>query len=699
MIRYKKDRDNIATLILDMEAQPLNVINHEIVDAFVPVIQYLKKERSRNALKGVIITSAKRNFLEGGNWEYLYRANDPKEVLTFTNKLKQIFRDIEYPGAPVAAAINGNALGGGFELALACHHRIALDQPKIRLGLPEVSLGLIPGGGGVIRLMWLMGVERAFHLLAQGRTYAPNEALRVGMIDDVANSQKELIEKAKEWLLKSPSKAKPWDTKSKRVNKSSQEILEIIRRLNIELVKEKQMLFPAQHAILNILAESFRLDFDTALSIESRYYTELVCSTTAKNMIRTFGFDRQAIESGEIRPKGFGKFRPKKVGVIGAGLMGSGIATSCAINGLEVVLKDVSRVIAAQGKRIVERNVQELFGKNEIGLEEKNSIINRIQTTESTKDFEDCDLVIEAVFENAAVKQKVTQEAEQYLDEYAFIGSNTLSVPISQLAEASNRPENYVGLHFFHPAQQVPLIEIVKGKKTSSETIARAYDFARAIGKIPIIVRDTWGFYVSRVQNTFILESITMLSEGFPPALIENLGVQVGMPKGGLAFADDLGLPLVLRYEQLAAAHYGNKYIQHPAVAVLNQMIGELNRKGRVNNQGFYEYYENDERKLWQELKHYFPSTKQQYDRTELMERVLFAQVIEAGWCLQEGVIQTTAEANLASVYGWGFPAHKGGVIQFILDYGKAHFLERCQFFEKKYGQRFQIPSFLTKIE
>lgn len=397
--------------------------------------------------------------------------------------------------------------------------------------------------------------------------------------------------------------------------------------------------------------------------------------------------------------KASANFDLRKWGVIGAGLMGSGISTSCAVNGLEVVLKDVSRVIAAQGKRMVERNVQELLDRNEISVEEKKSIINRIQTTENTKDFEDCDLVIEAVFENIAVKQKVTQEAEQYLDEYAFIGSNTLSVPISQLAEAANRPENYVGLHFFHPAQQVPLIEIVKGKKTSEETIARAYDFARAIGKIPIIVKDTWGFYVSRVQNTFILESITMLLEGYAPALIENLGLQVGMPKGGLAFADDLGLPLLLRYEQLAAAHYGNKYIQHPAIVVLNQMIENLNRKGRVNNQGFYEYHENDGRKLWQELKDYFPTTKKEYNRTELMERFLFVQVIEAGWCLQEGVIQTTAEANLASVYGWGFPAHKGGIIQFIWDYGKSNFLERCQFFEKKYGQRFQIPSFLKKIE
>lgn len=700
MIRYKKDTDNVATLTLDMKDRPLNVINHEIVDAFKPVIQFLKKERSRDALRGVIITSAKRNFLEGGDWEYLYESTTPSEIHDFTNKLKNLFRDIEYPGAPVVAAINGTALGAGFEMALACHHRIVLDQPKIRLGLPEVNMGLIPGGGGVIRLMWLMGIEKTFHLLSKGRIYTPKQALRENIIDDLASTKRELMEKAKQWLLESKHHIRPWDNKkSMPPNTASiQQIQTTIRRLNIELVKDKQMHFPAQHAILNILAESYQLDFDTASSIESRYYTELVCSKTAKNMIRAFWFDKNAVESGLSRPKGFGKFRPKKVGVIGAGLMGSGIATSCAINGLDVVLKDVSRIVAAQGKRFVEASLNQMLEANEIAVEDKTTIIDRIKTTETTTDFEDCDLVIEAVFENAKVKRKVTQEAEQHLDEYAFIGSNTLSIPISELAMASNRPDNYIGLHFFHPAQSVPLIEIVKGKKTSDETVARAFDFARAINKIPIVVKDDWGFYVSRVQNTFILESITMLSEGYAPALIENLGIQAGMPKSGLAFADDLGLRMVMRYEQLADEHYGSKYVQHPAVSAIKKMTEELERNGRSNNKGFYEYDESGNRRLWTDLKTHFPTTQTDYDKAELMERLLFVQVIEAGWCLQEKVIQNIAAANLGSIYGWGFPAYKGGIIQYIDDYGKARFFEQCQAFEAKHGQRFQIPKSLRKL-
>ncbi len=700
MIKYKKDTDNVATLILDMKDRSVNMINHEIVDAFVPVIRFLKKERSRNALRGVIITSAKRNFLEDGDWEYLYEADNPKEIYDFTNKLKNLFRDIEYPGAPVVAAINGTALGAGFEIALACHHRIVLDQPKIRIGLPEVNMGLIPGGGGINRLMWMMGIEKTFNLLSKGRIYTPKEALKAGIVDDLASTHRELMDKAKQWVLESKTRIRPWDEKNTTPPETASinEVQATIQRLNIQLVKNKQMHFPAQHAILNILAESYSLDFGTASSIESRYYTELVCSETAKNMIKAFGFDRKAIDSGLSRPKGFGKFRPKKVGVIGAGLMGSGIATICAVNGMEVVLKDVSKVIAEQGKRLVKNNVSEMLANNEIVIEEQTNIFDRIQTTETTADFEDCDLVIEAVFENAQVKQKVTQEAEQHLDEYAFIGSNTLSIPISTLATASSRPSNYIGLHFFHPAQSVPLIEIVKGDKTSDETVARAFDFAKAINKVPIVVKDDWGFYVARVQNIFILESITMLSEGLAPALIENLGLQAGMPKSGLAFADDLGLPMIMRYEQLAAEHYGNKYVQHPAVNIIKEMVKELDRSGKSSHKGFYEYDKNGGRRIWRKLAEYFPTTQKHYDKNKLMERLLFVQVIEAGWCLQEKVIQNIPAANLGSIYGWGFPAHKGGIIQYVLDYGKEAFMERCKAFEAKHGQRFQVPKALKKI-
>jgi len=705
MIKYKKDINNIATLMLDMDNQSNNVINHEIVGAFVPVIKHLQHEKSRKALKGVIITSHKKNFLEGGNLDYLYKSNGAEQILHFTSRLKQLFRDIERPGVPVVAAINGNAIGAGFEMALACHHRIVLDQPKIQVGLPEVNLGLIPGGGSIIRLMWLLGIERAYQVLEEGRLYSPQEALRVGIIDDIAISYEEMQEKAKDWLLKIEEGRRPWDRPQAKIPYGTIDepaTATLIQKLNIQLVKKKQLNFPAEHAILNILAEGSKVSFDAASSIESRYYTELICNNVTKNMIRAFWFDYNAIQSGERRPKGFGKFRPKKIGVIGAGLMGTGIATSCALHGLDVVLKDVSKIVAEQGKRQIERNLTELQQRHEITPEEQKIILNRITATERAELFETCDLVIEAVFENANVKQKVTKEAEEHLDEFAFIGSNTLSIPITKLAAVSNRPENYVGLHFFHPAQQVPLVEIVKGEKTSEETIAKSFDFVKAINKIPIVVRDNWGFYVARVQNTFILESIAMLLEGYPPALIENAGLQAGMQKSGLAFADDIGLELVQGYEYQAAVHYGNTYTQHPAVAALELMIDELGRKGRHAGKGFYEYNpETNNRKIWQELVHHFPTTKNAQDiqQIKLIERLLFAQVIEAAWCLQEGVISTIPEANLGSIYGWGFPPYKGGVIQYVLDYGKANFIERCKFFEQRYGKRFQLPPYLLELK
>lgn len=701
MIKYKKSPDNIATLILDMTDQPKNVITHQLISSFQPVLNHLLAEKKRGLLKGVIFTSAKSNFLESGDLENIYEARDPAPVFESVQQFKQFFRALERPGVPVVSAINGNASGAGLELALASHYRLALDDEKTKLGLPEVNLGLIPSGGSIIRLMWLVGIERAYHVLTLGRAYRPQEALREHIIDDVANSKQELVEKAKDWIRTTGEGRRIWDQRGSVIPFGTAEAIEMtrkIRRLNVELIKENRLHFPAKHAILNVLTEGSKLDFDTALEVDSRYYTELACSQTAKNKIKAFYFDYNAIVSGINRPKGFGKFRPKKVGVIGAGWMGSGIATSCAIHGMDVVLKDVSKVIAERGKKHIEHNLSEMLSRNEISATEKSNVLNRVQTTEKAQTFADCDLVIEAVFENANLKQKVTQEAEIHIDEYSFIGSNTLSIPISQLAEASQQPENYVGLHFFAPAHRVPLVEIVRGKKTSDETIARAFDFVKAIQKTPILVEDNWGFYVARVQNTYALESITMLSEGYPPALIENLGLQAGMPKGGLSLADDIGLKIILTYEEQAHQHYGSKYIQHPAVKVLQKIVNELDRKGRQQGKGFFEYGENGSKQLWQELTEHFPVTLDYYDRAEIVERLLFAQVIEAGWCLQEKVIKTIAAANLGSIHGWGFPATKGGVIQYIFDYGKDAFVERCAGFQERFGQRFRVPTFIEKL-
>ncbi|MCB0551289.1 MAG: enoyl-CoA hydratase/isomerase family protein [Phaeodactylibacter sp.] len=701
MIRYKKDTHKIVTLTLDMSGRSLNVINHKIAEAFVPVIAHLKEEKEKGLLRGVILTSAKKAFLSGGDLEYLYRADDAAEIFRFAEKLKGILRDLESPGIPVVAAINGAALGTGFEVALACHHRIAIDGPRVRLGFPEVQLGLMPGSGGIVRLMWLLGIEKSFPILTSGQRYTPQEALQLGLVDEVAGSHREMMDQARAWLLQNKEGRRPWDRPGCSIpggTARSPEMAGHIRFLAAQLSGQVHNHYPAQQAILNVLAEGSKVDFDTACRIESRYYTDLLRSPACKNMIKAFWFDLNYIKQGGNRPKGFGKFRPRKVGIIGAGRMGSGIAFVCLSNGLEVVLKDVSKPIAERGRDYVRRKLDAMVAEGKKQPEDSKEMLSRIQTTESSKDFEHCDLVIEAVFENRLVKQKVTREAEEYLDEYSLLASNTVSIPITQLAEASIRPENYVGLHFFPPAEEVPLVEIVRGEKTSEETVARAFDFVRAIRKTPIVVKDDWGFFAARVQNTFILEGITMLQEGYPPALIENLGRQAGMPRGALALADRLGLNMVLKYENQAAEHYGGKYVQHPAVAVLKKMLEELQRQGRQRRGGFYEYPPEGEPFLWPELAEHFPASQKSFDKQELINRFLFAQVLEAVWCMQEKVIHSVAAANLGSIHGWGFPAFKGGVIQFITDYGVDDFVKQCKVYQKAHGQRFRVPRDLRKI-
>jgi len=335
--------------------------------------------------------------------------------------------------------------------------------------------------------------------------------------------------------------------------------------------------------------------------------------------------------------------------------------------------------------------------KGKLTQQEVPALLKKLNTTDNPSEFQDCDLVIEAVFENQKVKNNVTREAEMHLDEYALFATNTISIPITKLASASIRPKNFVGLHFFAPADKVPLVEVVRGKQTSDESIARAFDFIKAIRKTPIVVKDNWGFFAARVQNTFILEGITLLQEGFAPALIENLSLQAGMPKGALALSDELSLNIVLRYENQAAENYGSKYIKHPAVDVLVKMIDILDRKGARQRAGFYEYH-NDTKQIWRELTEHFPNSNNTITKQEIIERLLFVQVIEAFWCLQEGIIQTVEEGNLGSIYGWGFPSFKGGVYQFVNDYGVEKFIEKCEEYEQRLGPRFQVPKRLKKI-
>ncbi len=700
MIKYKKDINNIVTLTLDMTGRSVNIINHQVANAFVPVMKKLLAEKKKNQLKGVIINSSKKTFLAGGDLDYLYRMENAEQCFQYALEMEEFFRNLERPGVPVVAAINGTALGSGFELALACHYRIAIDNPKIKLGHPEVTLGIMPGSGGVIRLMWLLGVEKAFTILSSGRRYSPKEAKALGMIDEIAKDERIMLEKAKDWILQNEEDRRPWDEAAGKIPDGTARepsVVRTIQKLTAQLYKETYNNYPAPLAILNTLAEGSVVDFDTAVRIQARYYTELVMGKEARNMIKAFWYDFNAIKTGATRPKGFGKFRPKKIGVIGAGVMGSGIALTCLRYGMNVVLKDITKAVAERGKDYAAQKLEALLEKGKITEAYKDDALGRLLTTDNPKEFETCDLVIEAVFENHLVKAKVIREAEAYMDEYSFFASNTISIPITKLATESSRAANFVGLHFFHPVEEVPLVELVQGKETSDETLARAFDFLKAIRRIPIVVKDNWGFYAARVQNTFILEGITLLQEGYPPALIENLARQAGMRKGSLAMADDLSLPIVLQYEKQAAEHYGAKYIQHPAATLLQIMIHEHNRNGAMKKAGFYDYDLEGNRKLWPKLTKHFPTTKKDFDLKMIMDRLMFCQVIEAVWCLQEGIISTVYEGNLGSIHGWGFPACKGGAFQYIDDYGLAAFLEKCKLLEEEHGPRFKAPRMLKK--
>lgn len=699
MITYTKDTDLIATLSLDMKGREFNILNHEIVDAFVPVLEHLKKEKEKGQLRGVIITSAKNSFLAGGDIEYLFNAENPETVFAYTQKLKGFFRDLERPGVPVVAAINGNALGTGFELALACHHRIVLNNDEIQLGLPEIHFGIMPGNGGVIRMMWLLGIEKAYEYLLAGERMSPERALSAQLVDELASDENDLLQKAKKWLLKIKEASRPWDRPGCEIpggTAKDPKMASKIAKLSAALSDRWKNNFPAPQAILNTFYEGSRVDFDTACRIESRYYTSLLTSRECKNMIKALWFDLNAIENVLSRPKGFGRFRPRKVGIIGAGTMGSAIASVCVMHDMHVVLKDVSKIIAEQGK---EKALSMLESSSKTGmLDDKKykDAQKQIDTTEHSEDFKDCDLVIESVFENQTVKNKVSREAEQFMDAYAILGSNTLSIPITKLASQTINPSKFVGLHFLKPAEKSKLVEVVRGKETSDETIAKAFDFVMAIGKTPVVVNDSWGFYVSRVLNTYMLEGITMLQEGIPASVIENLARKAGMPVSPLRLADERSLDLVWKYEKQAAEHYGKKYVEHPAVAVLKTMIEGLSRKGRYFGKGFYEW-EGSQGNIWEGLDEHFKSANQDNSYPQIIERLLFAQIIEAVWCIQEKVINSVEEANIGSIFGWGFPNFKGGVIQYIESYGLDKFLQKCEELVEVHGQRFKAPSWLRK--
>jgi 3-hydroxyacyl-CoA dehydrogenase / enoyl-CoA hydratase / 3-hydroxybutyryl-CoA epimerase len=704
-IQWDKDADGIVTLTLDDPTGSANVMNEHYIESMGKAVDRLVAEK--DSITGVVITSAKSTFFAGGDLKSMIQAGpeDAGEFFSTVERVKKDLRTLETLGKPVVAAINGAALGGGLEIALACHHRIAADVKGLVVGFPEVTLGLLPGGGGVTRTVRMFGIQNAFmNVLSQGTRFKPAQAKEIGLIDEILPTVDELVPAAKAWIKANPdAHTQPWDTKGYKMpggTPSSPALASILPSFPALLKKQlKGAPMPAPRAILDAAVEGAQVDFDTASRIESRYFTKLVTGQVAKNMIQAFFFDLQHITSGGSRPDGIGKTPIKKIGVLGAGMMGAGIAYVSAKAGFDVVLKDVTIEAAQKGKGYSEGLEARALSKGRTTPERSSELLNRITPTADAAAFAGVDFVVEAVFENQELKHKVFQEIEDVVEPTALLGSNTSTLPITGLAAGVKRQEDFIGIHFFSPVDKMPLVEIIKGEKTSDEALARVFDYVLAINKTPIVVNDSRGFYTSRVIGTFINEAIAMLGEGVEPASIEHAGSQAGYPAPPLQLSDELNMELMAKIAKATRAGVeaaGGTYVPHPAEAVVNKMI-ELGRPSKLSGKGFYEYADGKRVGLWPGLRETFRSGASLPPLQDMVDRMLFAEALETQKCLDEGVLTSTADANIGSIMGIGFPPWTGGTAQYIAGYpgGKAGFVARARELAAQYGDRFTPPDSL----
>lgn len=701
MFRYEKDSDNILTVTMDMQGRSANVLNDEFAKLFTGMLEKLAAEKAETS--GVIITSAKSTFLAGADIDNLYTLTDPKAIFDMCEALKAGFRKLETYGKPVVAALNGAALGGGFELALACHRRIALKNPKAQFGLPEVGLGLLPGGGGIVRLSRMLGLQNCLPFLTEGKRLKAADAQKNGLVDELADTPEEMMEKAKAWIKANPKAMNPWDDKGFKIPGGDPRNPKVAQMLPIVPAMTKKKTYgnyPAVEAIIATAVEGALVDFDTASRIESRYFTSLATGKVSKNMITAFWYNLNAINAGGSRPKDFPKYVTKKVGVLGAGMMGSGIAYVTAISGMEVVLKDQTVEKAEYGKSYSEKILKKRVQQGKMTQEAAQAVLDRIKTTDNAADVAGCDLIIEAVFEDRNLKATVTKESEAVMDATGVYASNTSTLPITGLAEASVRPDKFIGLHFFSPVDKMPLVEIIMGEKTSDETLSRAFDYVAQIKKTPIVVNDSRGFYTSRVFATYVLEGIAMLGEGQNPRYIESAGLKAGMPVGPLALTDEVSLSLMAHIRKQTEADFaaeGKPLPHHPAYAVSEQLLNR-GRAGKAAGAGFYEYPKDGGKKfLWPELTTIFPP-KEVAPQQELIDRMMFVQALDTVRCVEEGVLRNVADANIGSIFGWGFSPFQGGTLQFINSYGLKAFIARAKELEAKYGERFAVPALLVSM-
>lgn len=696
-IRVEKGADGVALIILDNADETMNVVADRFITDMVAAIADLRDDAT---VTGVIVTSGKKAFMAGADLKLMvtgFGRMSKLEAYEFSQNATRMHRALETMGKPVACALNGLALGGGFELALACHYRVLADDPRAIVGLPEVTLGLLPASGGTQRMVRLLGMEKALDLLLSGRSLRPAEALASGLVDALA-SPDQVIEKARAWLASRPAASQPWDQKGFFMPEMRGMMIPEngvgASMAAARIVRDGGYNVPAPSAILQAVFEGMQMPMDRALSVESKHFANLLTDPVARNIIRTTFISKQAAEKGARRPAGISKTTFGKIGVIGAGMMGSGIALVAAAAGIEVVLIDRDITSAEKGKAYSHKVWSKQVSRGLLAADRMDAMLARITPAVDFTALEGAQLVVEAVFEDADLKAETTRKVEAVIPPEAIYASNTSTLPIDGLANASQRPDRFIGLHFFSPVDRMGLVEVITGRRTAPETLAKALDFVAQIRKTPIVVNDSRGFYTSRVFQTLVFEGAAMLEDGIEPARIENAAKAAGFPVGPLALLDEVTMDLCVKIVEQAIAQKDPNYVIRGGLPVLEKMIA-LGRGSRKSGAGFYDYPADGPKRLWSGLAENFPSAVEQPGQDELKTRFLYAQAIETARCLEQGVLETPQDADLGSVYGWGFPAWTGGTLSYIDTVGIERFVSEADRLTQAYGERFAPSDWL----
>lgn len=695
MIRQDSLGDGIALLVFDSPG-PVNTLGAQDNVEFAALIERLLADES---VKGIVLTSEKRDFLAGGDLDQLRRVATPADAIAIVTPFLKALRRLETGGKPVVAALNGTALGGGYELALACHRRIAADVPSARFGLPEVTLGLMPGGGGTQRLPRLIGIAAAAPLLLEGKRLKPAEALKAGMIDAVVPPEK-LREEAKVWALANPNAMQPWDVKGFKLPGFAPQSAE--GRMFFlggwtRLHKRSATCDLASEAILQVLHHGLERGLDAGIAIETRHFARLAASADAKAKIRTLFVGTTDAKAMKMRPKHVPPSKPSRVAVIGGGVMGRGIAYVAAQAGMQVDLIDVSDEMAAKGRDAIAKSAERDAERGRLRGGAPAEVTSRIRGTASYDGLSSADIVVEAVFERIDLKRDVLKKAAAAVRPGTPIASNTSSIPITELASAITDPSCMIGLHFFSPVERMPLVEVIRTAATSDATLARALDFLKAIDKTPVVVRDGLGFFTSRIVTTYSSETMNLLAEGVSPQLIDNAAINAGFSIGPASLCDLTTMPL-LRDIFASMRGDGNRISDRGSVA--RETVGKLadaGRVGKVNGNGIYAY-SGDTRDPWDGLAACLGTRPSSLDEATVRERLLYVQSLEAIRSLEDGVVMRPIDGDLASVLGWGYPAHIGGVFSYVDRVGATEFTKRARDYAARFGGRFEPPAMLVEM-